>query len=63
MKLTGIILFSGAIVLFLIWGRNIYYMQKYRTLLRKTENEFFIEYLKGIAIFIGIAISAGMVWG
>jgi hypothetical protein len=63
MQLTGVILFIGALVLFLIWGRNLYYLLRYQYLLRSKTNKLLFEYIKGIAIFIVIAIAAGMAWG
>lgn len=63
MQLTGIILFIGAIILFLIWGRNLYYISKYKRLLKNPKDELLFEYIKGIGIFIAIAISAGITWG
>lgn len=65
MELTGIILFIGAIVLFSIWGRYYYfYFYKYKTIIaEKTEEEMLFEQMKGVAIFIAIAVSAGMAWG
>ena len=63
MELTGTILFIGATILFLLWGRNLYYLSKYSSLLKNPKDELLFEYMKGIAIFIAIAISAGIVWG
>ncbi len=63
MQLTGIILFFGAIILFLLWSRSLYFILKYKSLLKNTRDELLFEYTKGIAIFIAIAISAGMAWG
>jgi hypothetical protein len=61
MWLTGVILFIGAVVLFGFWGYKFYYLRKYKTLVTKEDLE--IESMKGISIFIAIAIFAGMAWG
>jgi len=63
MELTGIILFIGAIILFILWGRNLYYLLKYKIITGFDEDKRFEEYMKGVVIFIIIAISAGMAWG
>lgn len=63
MQLTGLILFIGGIILFLLWGRDFYYFLKYKTLLHGSKKELLIKQIKGIVIFIVIAISAGMAWG
>lgn len=61
MQLTGLILFVGALLLFLLWGYKLFKARKY--LHNIPEEELLFEYSKGIALFIAIAISAGMVWG
>ena len=63
MELTGLILFCGAMALFLIWGYHAYYKVKYKRFLKNPEADIMFEYSKGIALFIVIAISAGMTWG
>lgn len=65
MQLTGILIFIGSTILFAIWGRHYYfYFYKYKTLVvEKTKEEMLFEQMKGVVIFIVIAISAGLVWG
>ena len=62
MGLTGIILFIGATILFILWGRNLHILLKYKIAVGFDEDKRLMEYMKGIAIFIVIAISAGMAW-
>jgi len=61
MQLTGTILFIGFILLFILWASKRYDLYRYKTLAK--ENEILYEDIKGIIIFILIAISAGMAWG
>ncbi|QSZ43153.1 hypothetical protein GJV85_13335 (plasmid) [Sulfurimonas aquatica] len=61
MWLTGIILLAGSAILFGLWAKKFYGMKKYSHLVKKQEME--MEQIKGIVLFIAIAISAGMVWG
>ena len=63
MALTGIILFIGATVLFIVWARNLSNLLQYKHIVKFDEDKRLLEYMKGIAIFIVIAVSAGMAWG
>jgi len=61
MQLTGLILFIGALISFLYWGYGLFSIRKF--IYKIPKEELLFEYSKGIALFIAIAISAGMVWG
>jgi len=66
MRLTGIILFCGSVFAMLIWLYSLY--MRFGSLKIWFQREILgqnieINVLVGIAIFIWIAISAGMAWG
>ena len=61
MQLTGLILFVGFLTLFLIWGYRLISVRTALHIIPKEERLF--EYSIGIALFIAVAISAGMAWG
>ena len=61
MQLAGLILFIGFFTLFLIWGYRLLSIRKILYLVPK--EELISQYSIGIALFIVVAISAGMAWG
>jgi len=61
MHLTGLILFVGFFGLFIYWAYRLFSIRKVLHLVSKKELRE--EYLKGILLFVVIAISAGMAWG